>query len=164
MSVTFKADLPDTGLPTLEPCLCTQMDERFSQWFRHGPGAPEEIRAAASPECYMCSGTGTEGVTLPTIPELNLANVNAAALLEAMGIKQDYYHGEMTVTQARRGIIRARNTAFAVPEKPAWSSVFGGARVIGGEVTRESILDRVNRFAHFVDTVSKLGAKKIVWY
>lgn len=164
MSVTFKADLPDEGLPVLEPCLCTQMDEHFSQWMQYGAGEPSVMQAAADPGCYMCKGTGVERYSRPTLPELNLANANAEALFNAMGIKKDYWYGEMTVVEARRGVVRARNTRINVPPKPAWSAVFGGPRIIGGEITEESILERVNRFAHFVDTVSKLGAKKITWY
>lgn len=164
MSVTFSSDAYDQGLPVMEPCLCTQMDPSFSQWFRYGVDA-EAAKFAASPECWTCKGSGVEGYVRSALPELNFANENAEALINAMGIKQDYYHGSMTLAQARRGIVRARNTKFSVPERPAWEGVFGGARIIpGGEITRESVLDHVNRFADFVEKVAKLGAKKIVWY
>ena len=164
MSVTFSSDLPDQGLPVMEPCLCTQMDESFSQWVQYGPGEPSVMRAAAAQGCYTCKGTGIEGYERSALPELNLANANAEALLNAMGIKQDYYHGEMSVAEARRGVVRARNTRIPVPPKPAWSQVFGGPRLIGGEITEESILERVNRFENFLNAVSELGAKKITWY
>lgn len=165
MSVTFTAaDLADEGLPTLEPCLCTQMHESFGDWVRHGAGDPETMKAAASSDCWTCKGSGIEAMVLSTVPQLNFANLNAAALIRAMGIEQDYYHGEMTVAQARRGILRARNTKFQMATQPDWKQVFGGARIIGGELTRESVLDHVNRFAAFVDTVAKLGAKRIRWY
>ena len=164
MSVTFEAaDLDDEGLPTLEPCLCTQMDEKFSQWFQYGPGPAEEMRAAADPRCSTCRGSGLEGFVRSTIPQVNFSNLNAGALLRALDIKQPYYAGEISVAQARRGVMRALSRKNLQSFSPAdWQQVFGGPRIIA--VPGQDVRGQVERFSKFVESVAELGAKKIRWY
>lgn len=165
MSVTFESDLPDEGLPTLEPCLCTQMDERFSQWFQYGPGEASVMKSAADPHCTTCRGTGVEGYAMATTPQLNFSNLNAEALLEVMGFKPSYA-GEMTVAQARRGVMRARSRKSLESFVPTadWAKVFGSTRYIVPDQTAEHVQERIERFARFVEVSAELGAKKIRWY
>lgn len=165
MSVVFEAaDLQDAGLPTLEPCLCTQMDERFLDWMQYGAGEASEMRKAASPQCHVCRGTGIEHALRPTIPGLNFSNDAARILLSAMFGGDVGLQGETTIAKARRGIMRARNTKIVVPQQPHWAGVFKGARFIGADITVEGLLERLDRFENFVNTVAQLGAKKIRWY
>lgn len=168
MSVTFTSDLPDKGLPTREPCLCTQMHVKFSQWVQYGAGEAREMERAADSECHVCKGTGVELTTLTTTPELNLSNVNAEALLAAMGIEAQGSYGlvgEMSIAQARRGVIRARNRRSLEPFVPRadWTSAFG-ARVIAPVHTTEHVEEHVDRFSKFVELSAELGAKKIRWF
>lgn len=164
MSVTFTAsDLEDAGLPTTEPCLCTQMDERFSQWFQYGPGPAEEMRAAADPRCPTCRGSGVEGYVRSTIPQVNFSNLNAGMLLRVFGINQPYYAGEISVAQARRGVMRAlsrKNLQDFVPS-PDWQRGLGARMIV---VPGQDVRGQVERFAKFVETVAALGARKIRWY
>lgn len=166
MSVTFESDLPDEGLPTLEPCLCTQMDERFSQWFQYGAGEPSVMKRAADEHCTTCRGTGVEAYAMATTPQLNFSNLNAEALLRTLGVKQPSYAGEMTVAEARRGVMRARARKSLEPFVPTadWAAVFGGPRYIVPGQTAEHVRERVERFAKFVELSAELGAKKIRWY
>lgn len=170
MSVTFKSDLPDEGLPTREPCLCTQMSAKFSQWVQYGAGEAHEMERAADLKCYVCGGAGVELTTLTTTPELNLSNVNAEALLAVMGIEPQGSYGlvgEMSIAQARRGVMRARSRRslepFVPKALPDWANVFS-ARVVVPVHTAEHVSERIDRFAKFVELSAELGAKKIRWY
>ncbi len=159
-SVTFYTDVPDDGLPVLEPCLCTQMHEKFNDWFKYGPGPEEEMKSAADPNCHMCKGSGIEGYRRPTKPELNFSNDNARSLLGALNLPAIELYGEISIHDAKRTIIRAKNrsdfsqfTREPVKEKRIWD----------GGLSEHDILERLGRFEEFVDKSIADGATKIMW-
>ena len=79
MSVTFW--IPDAPTHTVweECCVC--------EGTGHDDGEP----------CYYCQGKGGEPVRQSTLPELNMANGNAAAFLADMGFETDDLCGTWTL-------------------------------------------------------------------
>jgi hypothetical protein len=125
------------------------------------------MRAAADARCYVCKGSGVEGVTLPTMPELNVSNANAEALFQALGLKapNQYYQGEASLAELRRGVMRARaRRRLPEPARPDWlGGLGGGARFISPPTDQESLQARLERFAAFVEKLAGLGVKRIRW-
>lgn len=164
-SVTFFTDIPDAGLPVMEPCLCTQMHEKFNDWYRYGPGPEDEMKAAASPDCYMCKGSGVEGYHRSTKPELNFSNDNASAVLGALGLPTNELYGEMSVHEAKRALIRAKNRSSLdqFTRAPINERNPGRARIFDGGISEEGILERLERFEKFLENSIADGATKIHW-
>lgn len=175
MSVTFLSNAPGDKIRKTEPCLCTQMCGAFSAMMR-GEDSPEiraSLRAEANPHCYMCHGEGVEVVTTSTAPELNLCNDNAKRLLAALGL--DDIYGEISLPEARRAIIRAKNTNLEdlvrneVVEYGTPRDNYDGTvemrplRYHSAPLTLEGLQERIERFAAFVEDSAKLGATQIYW-
>lgn len=95
---------------------------------------------------------------------LNLNNGNAAALIRLLGF-EDGPSGEVTMPEARRGIIRARNTSKASDYTRAPESERGrrGCRVISGGLDLDGLMSRLERFESFVDVMERMGATSIYW-
>lgn len=91
---------------------------------------------------------------------LNVNNANAAALLSALGFDWRTFGGECSVPEARRAIIRAKNrrslSAFTRQEA-------SGPRHFQPGFTEEDLLERIDRFAEFVENNARIGAKVIRW-
>lgn len=159
MSITFTPDL-EGGIPTLDPCMCTQMHEDFVQWVDYGPGSAAVMESAANEDCHQCQGTGLEQSIRAAYPELNMSNEHAWAVLQVMGLKAQQ-EGSMTLVQARRGLIRARARtsleAFTAPK-----TVVG--RFFDAGVTEVAIAHRIEKLSKFVELVASLGATRIFWY
>lgn len=164
-SVTFSTDIPDDGLPVMEPCLCTQMHEKFNDWFRYGVGPEDEMKAAADPSCYICKGSGIEGYRRPTKPELNFSHDNASAVLGTLGLPTSELYGMMSVHEAKRALIRAKNRSNLdqFTRAPIDKKRPGRARIFDGGISEEGIRERLDRFEKFLDNSIADGATKIYW-
>lgn len=93
---------------------------------------------------------------------LNVAEVNAVALLGLLRLPQEYGAGETTVPEARRAVIRARATFDRQSSKfvrpPA-----AMPRVHGGAIDRTYLARRLEDFAKFVELVARAGAVTVHW-
>ena len=96
--------------------------------------------------------------------EMNLANGNAALLCAAFGIEppNEPYMGSLTIPEARRALIRARNTE---PElRPASDTKRPGfCRVIVQGVDAERMASYLTRFERLVEAAAAAGADRIEW-
>jgi len=178
MSYTFTALTPESPVSRKEePCLCAQGAECFSDSFQNGITEAHRVELAgeAWSECLQCKGTGVETVEYDERPSLNLNNENAKLLLGALGLSTDCW-GEMTLPEARRGLMRAR-ARKSLSEFTRASETFYGApradengaielrpfRGHSGGFSEESLRDRIERFALLVDQAAEQGATKIFW-
>lgn len=100
---------------------------------------------------------------------LNLNFGNAYALLGLLGLDpgQDYLHGDATLPDCRRAIMRARATfERRAPEHTREGSDTkrpGKARVISGSLDEDGLAIRLDAFERFVNTVAAKGATSIYW-
>ncbi len=107
---------------------------------------------------------------------LNLANANARALLAALGLETDeYLCGQCTVAEARRAVMRARNTnlshleraeerRYGAPRRREDGSVeMRPLRVLAYGLSADGLLERVARFERLVAHAAELGAAEIYW-
>ncbi len=100
---------------------------------------------------------------------LNLNFGNAYALLGLLGLDpgQDYLHGEVTMPEARRGVIRARATferkAGGHTREGSDTKRPGKVRVIEGGLDEEGLARRLDAFERFLNVVAEMGATSIYW-
>ena len=111
-------------------------------------------------------------------PSMNLNNGNAATLLRALGIPPTDEHGslcgDVSIVEARRGVVRAKNTKLYHLGRP--EAVQHGkpverdgivelrpVRYFSPEFTADDILERVVRFAELVEQANDAGAERIGW-
>lgn len=154
MSVSIWSDAPDQGRRVVEPCLCAQMAECWSDVFEGRVSfadAAAELGDEASPECPVCGGTGLEAFA--ECPGLNWNNANARAVLGAMGLVAASEHvpfekipaesgpppaefdlaGEVSIAEARRAVMLGRNRALEPFARPT-EYVYARPRASGGVV------------------------------
>lgn len=177
MSITFNSDAPFEARLKNEPCLCAQMGWGFLAMMRGEDSV--EVRAnlqeESRPDCPQCGGTGVEVVEETDAPSLNLANDNAARLLAAMDLPCDC-DGEMTLAEARRGLMRARarqdlsqfvreeTTVYGAPRAQEDGSVeLHPVRAQSFGLSVEGLRDRIERFGAFVEAAAARGAQTIFW-
>lgn len=182
MSITFSSNVTDSQTSTKEsPCLCAQGAECFCESFEvtEDGGSIDPFRAELAAEawdkCHTCKGTGVEDVMEDDRPSLNMALLNAMALLSALGLRPESWGG-ISIPEARRAIMRARSrkslSSFERPEE----IVLGERRTVNGvtELQRpvrslsfgldsEGLQDRIERFAAFVEASAARGATEISW-
>ena len=91
-------------------------------------------------------------------PSVNFANVAAIAVLEAMALGS-HWGGECTIAEARRGVIRARNTK--IDGLTFKGHAFG--RVVSGGLDLDGLNRRIDDFSKMVEIGAKSGAKSIYW-
>lgn len=159
-SVTFYTDIPDTGLPVVEPCLCTQTHENFNDWVIYGAGAEKEMQMAADPNCYVCHGSGIESYNRSTKPELNFSNDNAVSILGALGLPTYDLYGKISIHEARRALIKAKNRSSLnkFTREPIKTN-----RIFDAGLNENDISERLNRFEKFLENSIADGATKIHW-
>ena len=177
MSITIDSDIPRDIEEKVEPCMCAQMAESWSDFYE-GKDTPEirdNLKQEANPSCFHCKGTGIETVSHEVnAPKLNLANENAAIFFAVLGV--DINRGEMTIPEARRAIIRSQSRTslekFVRPEEKQYGKpreVSPGVfdmkpmRLYDPGLTKEKIQSYIIRFHEFVKEVSQKGATKIIW-
>jgi len=177
MSITIDSDAPRSYSQKQEPCLCAQMAESFSDFF-NGQDTPEmraDLKANANPNCPTCKGTGIEYAEVDDAPFMNLSNDNAAIFFAILGV-QGSSHGEMSLPEARRALMRASSRDLSKYERPEKKLHGKPQEVEPGVVDMRPVkywemgLDQkklqayIQRFAQFLHEVSQRGAKKIRWY
>jgi hypothetical protein len=129
MTVTFHSNADCERRTLREACLCAQFAPNFLR------ALPEVLQEHADPACAWCHGTGIEERTERIEPTLNVANVNAHALLAFLRLRDDraYLQGTLPSLRSsmpqvgftpdppgldghvelpimRRALLRARNT------------------------------------------------------
>lgn len=176
MSYTFSSDASATTSTKEEPCLCAQMAECFGEAFDNGvEGHRSALATEAQEGCPTCKGTGVESVEESDRPELNLANLNATALLSALALANDF-GGQVSLADARRAVMRARARKSLAPFGFASEAVHGAPRtnedgsielrplrVHSFGLDADGLKDRVERFASFVEESASRGATVIFW-
>jgi hypothetical protein len=175
MSLDFSTDLRAPRETVESPCLCAQMCEAWGRMY-HG-GASDEIRAELAREadsgCPHCRGTGIEMVPVESPHSLN-TNLYGYSMLRALGLPAEQ-SGECTIAEARRGLLRARNTDLghlveeeettygrpcadengAIQLRPLRSHTRG--------LSLEDLDRRLNDFSAFVEGAAEAGATQIFW-
>lgn len=108
-------------------------------------------------------------------PSLNLANSNARALLQAMGLDSEELYGECSIADARRAIMRARNTdvsdftraeeiVHGKPREDAEGVIqLRPVRMVSFGLDVHGLNDRIDRFADMVEEGARKGARGIFW-
>lgn len=180
MSITFGSNATGyTSTAKLEPCLCAQFAQCFGDVL-HGNMVTAQQRAElasqAHPDCYSCKGTGLETVETSNAPQVNFANTNAMDLLRAMGRVCPDCYGEMTLADARRGIMRALNRsdlsaftredeiAFGAPRDEEDGTVeLKPVRMMSRGSSVADVKRRIADFQAFVEEVASRGATTITW-
>lgn len=184
MSITFTNDLDTPGITKIEPCLCAQGSPVWGDFYdgQDTESNRQALKRDANPDCVFCKGEGIETVEhdLPGT-SFNLANENAAILLNILGFKssdnEDQLVGSMPLPLARRALIKAMSkTNLKEFERPR-EELYGRPREIepgvvdmrplrmlyqGVDETR--IKKYINYFKELVEKTIKEGGTKIVWY
>jgi hypothetical protein len=178
MSITFDSDVPRDIVEKDEPCMCAQMAEGWSDFYegKDTPQLRDQLKQEANPNCPFCKGTGVEKASHEVgNPTINLANENAKALFEILGLPFDNA-GEMDIPTARRAIMRAMSRgSYQQFERPE-ETQYGKPREVSPGVvdlkplrwhdpglSEEKIKAYITRFADFVAQVIQLGGSKIRW-
>lgn len=98
---------------------------------------------------------------------LNMANGNAVAFLEFLGItpnQEDGLYGEITVPEARRAIMRARALfERRVDNFTRETFTSSDGRFIESGIDREYFKRRLDSFEKFLNAVVEKGATAIYW-
>ncbi len=105
-------------------------------------------------------------VHLPAAVEMNLANGNAAALAAALGITapNDPYLGSLTLPEARRALLRARNVDTTPHLREASDTKRPGCvRVIVQGLDAERMANYLDRFERLIEAAAAAGADRIEW-
>lgn len=183
MSVSFTTNCQSEEYSEVEPCLCAQMASCFSEAFENKSALKfiDELKAEANPNCPFCKGTGLENSPKSDAPELNLANRNFAVLYDVLGLKKvlgrDFdYVGEMTLAQAKRALMFARNHTtlknFEIAEelihgKPQnnedGSVELRPLRHYDQGLSNEKLQSYIDRFAAFLQEVEERGGDMVYW-
>ena len=101
-------------------------------------------------------------VDLPA-EEMNLANGNASQLAAALGLA-DPYLGSLTLPEARRALLRARNVDTTPLLRPASDTKRPGrARYITQGLDAERMDSYLTRFERLVKAADAAGAERIEW-
>ncbi len=182
MSVTIESDISRQTTNQEESCMCAQSSKYWLD-FQKGADTPAiraDLQQEADPNCPYCKGSGIEVVAQDVdFPSLNLSNENAKVLFTILGLNinsSDGMVGEMSISEARRAIIRAQSRKslekFVRPEE----KTFGKPREISPGVIDmkplrffhfglplEKLQRYIKTFAEFVIEVSRRGATKIFW-
>lgn len=182
MSITFSSNVTDSQTSIKEsPCLCAQGAECFCESFEvtEDGGSIDPFRAELAAEawekCHTCKGTGVESVMEDDRPFLNMAEMNAQAVLGVLGFTTECW-GAVSIPDARRAIMRARARKSLSSFERSEEIVLGERRTVNGvtELQRpvrvhsfgldsEGIQDRIERFATFVEESAGRGATEISW-
>lgn len=116
-SISFWSDAESEVKEVREPCFCV---ERASLSYGEltsmlNSGDPEKnkkakeiLRMTSEEDCGGCGGTGFMTGTVINNQEITWSNTNALALLEILGLEPEY-GGSMTIPEAKRAIMRAKN-------------------------------------------------------
>jgi hypothetical protein len=100
---------------------------------------------------------------------VNLNFGSAYSLLRLLGLPpgEDYCHGEVTMPEARRGVILARATfERRAPQHTRPDSDTkrpGRPRVIEGSLDEGGLKIRLDMFERFLNVVTEMGATSIYW-
>lgn len=175
MSVTYTAlDRKGNTFPedsSIEPCLCTQMDDAFHDAMDAMGSHPsrelqKRLERAADPSCSWCHGRGVE--RQDTVLDHNLANTNAKTLWSLIGM-DEWEYGEAPVhelkaalqvllqVQGTLGIKSDSGSNIEVDDRPGRAKVFKNVPQI------EHMMHKAERFLEFLRTAEKKGAFKIRW-
>lgn len=160
-----------------EPCLCAQMCDAFIQMM-DGQDTPEiraALKAEANSECYMCHGEGVDHVPQTDAPELNLCNANAHLLLGTLGLPTEDI-GKITLSEARRGLLRAFNRSDLSGFTREQEVLHGAPRAqedgtvemrpvrgVSGGLDENALRDRLERFEALIREAGERGATHIHW-
>lgn len=167
MSITFQSDANCPLVESLEPCLCAQF----------APGFPnveaEELARHALATCSLCRGAGVWLMRERDEPALNVANLNAAALLAFLGVLAEPDQadlpnttagGSLSIPTMRRALIRARAT-FARRAR-AFTREPGHLRegcVYSGGLPLERLADYLSALERLCLVAQDRGGKRIHW-
>jgi hypothetical protein len=167
MSVTFQSDAKCPLVESLEPCLCAQ----FAPGFPNVEAA--ELARHALPTCSLCRGTGVWRMRERDEPALNVANLNAAALLALLGVLDEPDHGPLPNTTAggslpiatmRRALIRARATfSRRAPRFTREPESTHEGRVYSGGLPLDRLTEYLSALERLCLVAQERGGKCITW-
>lgn len=131
----------------------------------HCPDAP--VRTVIRPcdldgctpdeRCGYCE----DGVLVEVVrelPEINLANANARAMLRLLGLEDEYLGGQLApgaIPAVRQRILRLRNSARA--RSSAVRLAVDDGRVHEGGLSDDSVLDRLERLDELLAEAQRRG-------
>jgi len=126
-----------------------------------------EIRAAlkraANPDCLQCGGAGFETMMESDVPRVGWANLSALRVLDMLGIDSDPGStGMLTLPEARRTVMRGRARSKQFVARLCYES-FSDGRFHSGGLDEDSLRQRVEQFASFVEQAAERGATTIYW-
>lgn len=201
MSITFYNDVESNWQQTLSPCFCA---DRTCQYMAHdGNEAAEEawelcgkltlgslsedevlvasqkLKPFADSSCSYCKGQGVyshKKWSLPPEVYINWSNGNGYPILRLLGVAEDdLYSGEMSISEARRALLKALNSSVDQAERPE-EKVYGKprqnedgtwelkpVRMFSPGMNESDIKDRLYRLMDFVKYSARQGASKIYW-
>lgn len=111
-------------------------------------------------------GRTPQGERCPFDIGMNLANGNAVILLEALGIPPNPYGliGQLTIPEARRALIRARNVdTSGLAREPRDTKPPGKVRVISAGCDASQLARYLTRFEDLVFHAERAGCEHIEW-
>lgn len=176
MSITFSTNLPRPEGTTVSPCLCAQMGLGFVRMMNGDDSAETraDLAREANPSCSQCAGTGVELVPMESPHQLNINLDNGMRLLAALGLPHEE-HGTCSIADARRAVMRARNTnlgylvrgeetLYGEPRRHADGTVeMRPVRVCSVGLSFDGLNDRISRSEAFVNGADAAGATQIHW-
>lgn len=176
MSITFSSNAQFEVSYKEAPCLCAQMADSFSAAFRSQwtESVRQDLRENAESGCRFCGGSGVEKERHTDLPEMNLANLNALLLLEALGIEESF--GSLPVHEARRALMRAKSRSSLQPFTRQDEVLYGRpqakdngvvelrpVRVRSMGVDENRMASYIERFSALVEESASRGATEITW-
>lgn len=181
MTIDFSSNLPRCRRTEKSPCSCAQMADVFCPLLRgevteYTAEIRANLRSAADPGCWICKGVGLHD-EIPEPPageKLYLTTDTGLRLLALLGLPAEP-SGECTIAEARRGLLRARAVTldtFVRAEKRDYGKPcrdddgtieLRPIRFQSKGMDEAGLLDRVNQFEAFIQTVAKQGAQAILW-
>lgn len=182
-SISFWSDAESEGEEVKELCFCV---ERASLSYGElhamlNSGDPEKnkkakeiLRMASEEDCGGCDGTGFMTGTVMNDHGITWSNTNALALLEILGLEPDY-SGSMTVPEAKRAVMRAKNRSNVKRferqddvvrrhrETEDGVTELNAVKFYSKGLSESDIKGKIDQFESLVNSAEAEGAKNINW-
>lgn len=185
MSLRFACDVTVDGPERESACLCAQCmlgwpgDDSLaldvSDMRVRLRRAAQESEKETGVLCGFCRGTGVEKGRDDDEVAMNLASERGRALLRVLGLDPAPY-GVLSLPEARRALVRARNRrslasfatgpteTFGAPRRgPDGAVELRPVRVFSPGTSEASLLEYVDRFAELVEAATRRRATRILW-
>lgn len=182
-SISFWSDAESEVKEVREPCFCVERadfsyGELTSMLNSADPGkikkAEETLRRFGDSDCGGCNGLGFMTEEIRNEQGITWSNTNALALLEILGLEPEY-GGSMTIPEAKRAIMRAKNRSN-LKKFERQDVDIRRHRKVDDEVTElnspkfyskglseADIKEKISQFESLVNEAESEGAKNINW-